>query len=203
MLDRWDRPERKITQGKAGTDYNGSNGEANLFTKDMIRVTQGVETHSHFDHKYRACMTTGAVNGTISVPQTLGLLPEDWAPTLYELFPFSFVLDYFLQVGDLVNAMSFRRSRIIWGTSTQRTFTRRTYSVPIIRVDPSLGAFPTYRLMKADAWGGDAVLEVESVTRADILQVSLLPDLFWHLPFNRKPWANLAALFTSNFARGI
>lgn len=203
MLDRWDRPDRKITSGKAGGDYNGSDSRSNLFTHNYIRVSQGVKTHSHLDHRIRACLKTGAVNGNISVAQTLGLLPRDFVPTLYELFPFSFVLDYFLQVGDLINAMSFRRDSIIWGTSTLRTFTRREYSVPTWRIDPSLGVLPYILIDDVEIWGGDATIEVETVSRQDIFQVNLLPDLFWHLPWNPKAWANLAGIFTSNFARGI
>lgn len=203
MLDRWQQPETVIVSGKAGADYSGTSTEQGLFTYQMFRVTQGVKTHSRIEHKYRACCETGAVDGKISVQQTLGLLPSDFVPTLYELFPFSFVLDYFLQVGDLVNAMSFRRDIIRWGTSTQRTFARREYSVPIIRVDPALGLWPDYRIIKQNAWGGNAVLEVSTVDRADILTVSLLPDLYWHLPFNQKAWYNMAAIFTSNFAKGV
>jgi hypothetical protein len=203
MLDRWDYPERKVVKGKGWADYNGVNTEGSLFTHDMVRVTQGVKTHSRIEHRFKASIKTGAVGGKISLAQTLGLLPSDFVPTIYELFPFSFVLDYFLQVGDLINAMSFRRDWIVWGIETRRIFTERIYSVPITRVDPSLGPFPSTRLEFMNAWGGDATLRSDSVMRQDITQVSLLPDLYWHMPFNWKAWVNLSALFTSNFARGI
>lgn len=201
MLDRWDHPDRVTTQGKAGCDYNGIDGEQLLFTHENWRVTQGVKTFSRYEHRFRACIRTGAVNGEIGSIQTMGLLPEDWIPTLYELFPWSFVLDYFLQVGDLINAMCFRRSNIIWGVEDKRIFTRKEYSVPIIRNDPSIGGYATYKPLKLNAWGGNCKTEIKSITRSDILQVSLLPDLYWHLPFDQRAWYNMAAIFTSNFAR--
>lgn len=201
MLDRWDHPNRVITQGKAGSDYNGVASESTLFTHENYRVSQAVKTFSRYEHRFRACIWTGAVNGNIGVQQTLGLLPEDWFPTVYELFPWSFVLDYFLQVGDLINAVSFRRSSIIWGVEDKRTFTRKEYGVPIIRIDPNVGGYATYKPLKLNSWGGDCKTEIKSITRSDILQVSLLPDLYWHMPFNRGAWYNMASIFTSNFAR--
>jgi len=202
MLDRWGRPETASVSGKASRDYNGTSAESLLFTKDYLRVTQGVKTYSHMEHKYRACLLTGAVNGEVGILQTLGLLPSDWVPTLYELFPWSFVLDYFLQVGELVNAMSFRKSWIKWGTSTLHNWTQREYSVPIVRVNPATRpSFPNYRTYREDAWGGNAVLKRKTVARSDILDANLLPEIYWHMPWNRKAWVNMAAIFTSNFAK--
>ncbi len=201
MLDRFGHPDKVSVAGKAGRDYNGTVSETNLFTHENWRVYQGVKTYSRYEHRFKAEIRTGAVNGEISRNQSMGLLPEDWVPTLYELFPWSFVLDYFLQVGDLVNAMCFRRSNIIWGVEDIRQFTFKEYAVPIIKNDPNLPGYATFKPLKLNSWGGDCKTEISSVLRNDILQVSLVPDLYWHLPFNQNAWRNMSALLTAKFAR--
>jgi hypothetical protein len=47
-----------------------------------------------------------------------GFTPKDFAPALWEAIPYSFLVDYFSNVGDVVNALSFPKTDIAWCART-------------------------------------------------------------------------------------
>lgn len=57
----------------------------------------------------------------------LGFRVAEFAPTLYELVPWSFLVDYFFNIGTLIEAVSTDTSRVQWISRTETTKT--TYSV--------------------------------------------------------------------------
>jgi len=50
----------------------------------------------------------------------VGLAPDNWVPTLYELFPWSFVIDYFVNAGDALDAFSLGSVNFNWLLQTNR-----------------------------------------------------------------------------------
>lgn len=51
------------------------------------------------------------INTTSSIPETLGLVPSEFIPTAWELLPYSFLIDYFINIGDILSAY-FTASRL-------------------------------------------------------------------------------------------
>lgn len=49
-----------------------------------------------------------------------GLGMDDFVPTIYELIPYSFLVDYFTNLGDIVNAVSFPTANLAWVTRLTR-----------------------------------------------------------------------------------
>jgi hypothetical protein len=69
------------------------------------------------------CQVYGAINTTIAQPTSFlsafGLRPHDFLPTIWELIPYSFVADYFTNLGDIISAAAFSTSYLSWhGMST-------------------------------------------------------------------------------------
>lgn len=202
LLDRYDQPDRVMIKGKGVVGYNESNTELNLFTDNFISAVQNRLTVSSVDYRFRASIKTGAVNGVRSVSRTLGLLPERFLPTVWELIPYTFVIDYFVNIGDIIESYAFQRSGIEWGTRTIRIKTESTYSDVNCRINQNAppGYYPAVRrLIRMGATGGGATTTNETVSRVPISYDSLMPDLSIHLPFSRKPWLNLSALLTQKF----
>lgn len=52
--------------------------------------------------------------------EEFGVLPKDFLPAVWEAIPYSFLVDYFTNVGEIVNALSFPRGDIAWVARTFR-----------------------------------------------------------------------------------
>lgn len=58
----------------------------------------------------------------------LGLGLRDFVPTLWELLPYSFLVDYFVNVGDIFDALSFQVSDLAWGCMAVKSSLYETIS---------------------------------------------------------------------------
>lgn len=52
--------------------------------------------------------------------ELLSLTPDNWAPTAWELIPWSFVIDYVSNVGGVIDAYSFQSVELAWLQETRR-----------------------------------------------------------------------------------
>lgn len=79
--------------------------------------------HNGYDiHEY-GCTITGAVkiensNAREFDHRLWGFDPSDFVPTLWELLPWSWLIDYFTNVGDVITALSFPHSSLAWHSQT-------------------------------------------------------------------------------------
>jgi hypothetical protein len=190
--------DRTVVHGSAQQRWEGDVQRNQIFqTYSSCTVYQNVQSYGTYQYRYEAAIRTGAVDGVKSRMQVLGLLPERFFPTLWELIPYSFVSDYFVNIGDIINALAFQRSEIIWGQTTSRDIRVREYTDAMSEFKPTAGFLASYRLNGLSASGGRARIQAKTVERASIDQDSLLPDLEFHLPVSKKPWINMAALLVS------
>lgn len=198
LLDRYDQPDRTIIKGHQRVGYDGTNTEVQLFNNGSATAYQSLLTISEVDYRFRASVKTGAVNGVRSVSRTLGLLPERFLPTVWELIPYSFVVDYFVNIGDIIASYAFQRQNIEWGSRIVRIKTEKTFGDVQMRLSPSFNPATT-RLLQMGATGGGATVGAYSVDRVPIWVDSLMPDLAIHLPYSQKAWYNIGAILTQKF----
>lgn len=201
LLDRFGQPDAKRISAHGQTYYNGSSFESICFTDNFIQVYQSVINRSNVDYRITASVKTGAVNGVRSVPATLGLLPERFIPTVWELIPYSFVVDYFVNIGDIIASYAFQRSVINWGFTSYKYYTENQYSGVAWRISGGpAGYYPSVkRINSVYARGGDATVRTSSYARGALNHESLMPDLSIHLPFSNKAWINIEAILTQKF----
>ncbi len=203
LLDRYDQPDRVIIKGKGIVGWNESATDQQLFNTDFIEVLQSRISVNTVDYRFRASIKTGAINGVRSVSSTLGILPERFLPTVWELIPYSFVVDYFLNIGDIIESYAFQRCGIEWGTRTIRTKSAIYYGTPrcVFMQSAPAGYYPSVRrLVQMGATGGAAEVNSHHVDRLPIYLDNLFPDLQFHLPVETNaPWKNIGALLTQKF----
>lgn len=75
-----------------------------------VKVFRSVRTEAAISYQGTA-KTTLAVKG--GIPERFGLLPEQFVPTAWELAPWSFLIDYFTNVGSVLDC---------WATAQRLTF---------------------------------------------------------------------------------
>jgi hypothetical protein len=129
--------------------------------------------------------------------EALRLAPQDFIPTIWELLPYTFVVDYFTNIGEMIEAASLLTTDYVWTCRTQRAENIWTYNpirtVPIVVPQ---GAITMWN--KNWLHGGQITLNTTSWSRQPVQSVDLLPSFTVSLPLRAKPWANMAALLISN-----
>lgn len=127
-----------------------------------------------------------------------GLTLENFVPTAYELIPYSWLADYFTNIGDIIEAGTTDTSRVTWlsKTTIQKTSSVR-YLKHFVNV-PFLNAY-NLRLKDSAGWGlGSVSLERKTVSRS-IPSALGVPSLSFSLPGGLvKPLNVLAVLASKN-----
>lgn len=116
-----------------------------------------------------------------------GFDPRDFVPTLWELLPYSFLIDYFTNIGDVLQAWSWGKAGLAWTNRGMKT--ERLYTV-VQRPRPQNSQY--YDLGSSQA-GGYSVNHAK-VERAAYTE-SLIPEFTWKIPGMSLRWLNMAALY--------
>lgn len=103
-------PDRLVTLG------NYPSNPLNLGGSE-VRVLRKAETTVQVRMRGAFRVTSGKPK----VWDAFGLSPDLWIPTVYEVIPFSFVADYFSNLGDVIDTMSFEHLvYLAWQNKTYR-----------------------------------------------------------------------------------
>jgi hypothetical protein len=130
----------------------------------------------------------GASRGAdLSFFDSAGLAPSDWVPTLYQLFPWSFVLDYFTNAGSALEGLCMGEVDFGWLQQTDRYI----YTLASSPIRPRAGDEPTFQ----SCFGGGFLDEQTTVTRHHRSN-TFEPGFRFHLPSTYQT-LNLAALANS------
>lgn len=121
---------------------------------------------------------------------------SDIVPTLWELTPWSFLFDYFSNIGDMLSANTVSTSSVRWVNKTDILRTTREVRIPI-----ALEYVTDPRLVMNGTGFGDSIVERKSVIRTqptDIPFVHLEPITF---PGEASKFVNMLALAASSMTK--
>jgi len=146
-----------------------------------------------FGHTVRGKLKASAtlpVKGTAArLMQILGFNLEEFVPTLHELIPFSFVLDYFSNVGQLISANSTDLSWVEWShLASYRRYEEVGLTFLVSRV-------PTSQLLAVgnQLFGGSSV-KAWNTSRGPNPQLSFFGDQLTFFNGSANAWANVGSL---------
>lgn len=190
-----------VVKGKGQTSATAFGSEFG-HAYDLVTVNFRNRLDSIAQVRYKGAMQATAYDSTTRKLETWGFSPDNFIPTVYNLIPFSFLVDYFSNVGDVIDGMSLRRVNLRWGCKTVRQVNQTT-------PDAVRTIYPTYN----DQFHKDFSLRIFSrgngirrrtrFTRSSVAGVDVsLMDITFRIPGVQDPrkWINLAALGRSRTA---
>lgn len=159
-------------------------------------VSHIVEVHTSSIFHVRFYGTVKLQMGSFgSVAQESGFQVRDFLPALWEWIPYSFLVDYFTNIGDIIECATFNHSDIGWAARTWRNTAVRDCSRMTLRPQNNF------------SWPTSNAIEMMSQTRSSLIwrrkffsraaySGSLVPRLLVEVPGfrNTKRWLNIAAL---------
>jgi hypothetical protein len=126
----------------------------------------------------------------------LGFTLTDFVPTLYELMPWSFLIDYFSNLGDVISSRSVNWTTVYYATQTRRLLSTTRWQF-VTDVGRTLQAYPTgsvWRNAQVSGSPSTRVIENKSVLREARVPGDPYPDFQFELPGLSLKWLNIAAL---------
>jgi hypothetical protein len=118
-----------------------------------------------------------------------GFNQSQFVPTAWELLPWSFLYDYFSNIGDVLEAGVTDRSTVAWTNVTEIVFRIREHIVHVAPASAQFGDNP-----KVGGYASTAVYRRRSVNRYPAAVLGT-PELALELPGVWYQWANMAALW--------
>lgn len=153
-------------------------------------VSQNRQTNSTMKI-YAGAVSSRASGTPLLTMSALGLSPRAFVPTLWEAVPWSFLIDYLTNVGDVLEAWSNQHVDLAWGRETTRRSTivesLRCYPIP----DPLL-----VQVFHHFVFDGKTIARKKSVSRSPITNVPI-PGFSFELPGYGRKWINISALATA------
>lgn len=138
---------------------------------------------------YRGAVTLANSGSVDSFQQLFGLSIGDFIPTIWEVIPWSFFIDYFTNIGSILSAWSYPSSNFSWKNKTtiiravnRTTYIHRPYKNSNVIVDQDTFQPPVVTVVK------------DSFNRESITG-DLIPTLSFQVPgMSSLRWVNIAAL---------
>jgi hypothetical protein len=186
-LDLWVSPRREIKRitGTATlrepispTETDSSVGAITLLTSRQGWQETTVKFHG---------AVKAQVPGVRGYAQQLGLYPADFVPSLYELLPWSFLVDYVSNLGGIIDALSFPKADLAWCLSTIRKETVRLY-VTTSKPSPLIT-----KVFKDSSQAHTVKLTRKTVQRTPIPSPPM-PSFELKIPGRTVQWVNMSAL---------
>jgi hypothetical protein len=134
-------------------------------------------------------------DGRLSLAQSLQLTPDKWLPTAWDLLPYSWMSDYFINIGEIISGLSAAMSiDLAWGVNTTRHHVDRSYN-EVKMPDPYIQE-PGYDMIYHvnSAYGGTCQTWFKHVERAPLLLSDLIPRLEFSIPGTKYPFFNMGAI---------
>lgn len=189
------RPPSKRVTGKSRRMARGDVTEGHIGMLDFAdgviglnyqsQSTEELEVHYHGSVSIEHVDVAASASGL----RQLGLGWPDVLPTVWELIPYSFLFDYFSNIGDIVEAMSVRQAAVQWKNRSYRWSQKVTMSGKNVDFHSQSWPQEHYSLSKP---GQCAVESVELVREPWLFELS--PSFSLRVPGVSTKWLNMAAL---------
>jgi len=140
-------------------------------------------------------------SGRIPFLQAWQLYPENWVPTAWDLLPFSWLVDMFVNVGDIYRGLSFCFSNLTWGAKTIHEEYYRSWRL----LTPAPYAYPPGSFagitQSVDCQGGNGHYNEKRISRSFLSGSDLIPQVSFRIPTSKYAFADIGAVLSQRISR--
>lgn len=163
-------------------------------TSGLLQWYKSETTLEHTIVVYRGAVRVNPRDSVLMAPTLLGFNPASFAPTAWELIPYSFLIDYFTNIGDIISGWSHNTSELSWCNRTVKKEFVRKYGTfcnqGIVDDGHALGE-PKRRFTHSPT---SVEIRKSSVSRASYVG-NFAGTFEFEIPgFGSMKWLNIAAL---------
>lgn len=183
---------------------NSASSQAITLPSMSISINAHYDTQSYgvYSLRYKGAIRSGADDQSrISVIQAYQLYPRNWLPTAWDLLPYSWLADYFVNVGDLIRGLSFVTADLTWGCRTERIEQTQAWQLRgIDSLSPPV-ASPPWQVLhnKTEFYGGNGHFSAKTVNRRVLDGSDYIPRLEFKFPTSKYAAANIGAILVQRF----
>lgn len=151
-----------------------------------ITITFRTRVKATYTHVLAGAVSSRASSPKVINMSAMGLAPRSFAPTLWEVIPWSFLIDYFSNVGDVISGWANQYTTLAWGRETSiDTFLTELYDQ---HVSFSLPLIIDRRWVPSSFWTQSKVFSRNPISTPPV------PGLMFEIPGMGTKWVNMAAL---------
>lgn len=145
----------------------------------------------------------GPTNSVSRVLEISGFTLENFVPTIYNLIPYSFLVDYFVNLGDIIESSWTDQSNVSWVVVTSRNRDSVALKFQYDAVLTAANAISQGYILEKSTVENGYSLFVRTTLDRQILPTLPIPQLTFSIPgADSLKWANMLALFRSS-SRGL
>lgn len=186
----------QIVQGTGKQDWKSqvSRAENSASGLGQFKWNEYFRSNNAVSVRYRGAIA--ASNRPPGFPEQLGFSWSNLVPTIWELIPYSFLVDYFLNVGAVVEGISTGNIYLQWGAKTVRKEAVGEYLADF-RYEASKAAVGAVENFAGFVHGSGSPGHYKDVERSKINTVSFgfsNEDNMFKLPGSGLKWLNIAGL---------
>lgn len=126
--------------------------------------------------------------------KALGFDPRSFIPTIWELIPYSWAVDYFTNIGDMLYGLSYGGSDVLWTCMGTKQWAKRSQKAGLSSTKP----VPVFGWHFVALYGSMRESEVDTeqayITRS-VYGGNFVPTLDYKVPGLSLKWLNLGAVF--------
>lgn len=188
--------DRVIAVSGGGHDAKGiSNaaGTQNIVGGGYLNCNITDKLTEHNTVRYRGAVRAQAVTTAAERFAQFGFTPSEFLPTAWEVLPWSFLLDYFVNIGDMINGAVTDTSNVAWVCKTVINKADFVHTSRLNR-DALIAIFGSKNLLTFISSPGFSRWRTSTVSRS--ASAIPVPSLIFYLPKSDNRLLNIASLMT-------